>query len=106
MASLEEKQWPLDVFRRTARGVWEKMSVVTAAGNDEEDASSNQLDQKPIATGVPRKGCIVIKRFRLRIKLCSQNNVTTECVDGSQQEGSATTTNSEDTVAEIVRRGR
>jgi len=59
----KEKEWPLEVYRRVSSG-WEKQVPI--------NHEAYQPSLGPNATGCPKAGCIVIKRFRLKIALTGQ----------------------------------
>lgn len=91
--SIKEKEWPIDVFRRTAQGQWQKQVPITTTEND---AGQNYLESA--ATAIPKKDCIVIKRFRLRISLVRRKN-------NPKQPSNSRSPVSQHGLLEVVRRG-
>jgi hypothetical protein len=61
-----EKEWPVHLFRKTAKG-WEKMQP------------KNKHNQLIVVNAKPREGCIVFLRLRIRVSLTSSRK-------GSQEE--------------------
>lgn len=59
-----EKDWPLSVYRHSVARGWEKQIPIQPSPH----AESHQ----PNATGIPRAGCFVVKRFRLKISLTTK----------------------------------
>ena len=58
---MNEKAWPLDVYRHSVARGWEKQ-VPAHLDDTEHHLQAN-------AKGIPRVGCIVVKRYRLKIPL-------------------------------------
>lgn len=65
-----QKGWPLDVYRRSSRG-WQKQ---IPAGFEEYH------NLKPNAMGKAMEGCVLVKRYRLKIKLQDKKAGLTEVV--------------------------
>lgn len=65
MSGPNEKEYPLDVYRLHSVRGWEKQVPLH---------SVKDHNFGPNATGIPKAGCIVIRRFRLKISLLVRNN--------------------------------
>ena len=64
---MSEKAWPLDVYRHSVARGWEKQ-VPAHLQDTQHHLQAN-------AKGIPRVGCIVVKRYRLKIPLTITRNI-------------------------------
>lgn len=87
-----EKEWPLDVYRCSTTRGWEKQIPV--------HVTDEQHNLKPHATGIPKEGCILVKRFRLKISLACR----TDGGDDQEEKGARPSQNSRDLSREVIRR--
>jgi hypothetical protein len=97
--SIESKreEWPVKVFRRTLARGWEmyydpeeQVQSESSAAAPEEQVQSN------ITAATPRKGCVEIKRLRIRINLTKpleKEQQTQDSISPSKDKSNSSTTN-------------
>lgn len=105
---MSEKAWPLDVYRHSVARGWEKQ-VPAHLQDTQHHLQAN-------AKGIPRVGCIVVKRYRLKIPLAMTRNIggnntggensvsQSSSQDNSLDSSSAAKAASEEVAMEVVRR--